>query len=159
MAGMGPAPKMPDQRRRRNAPAAGEWRVLPSEPYRGRRPHLPRVRPKGLLASSKATWEEWWTSPMAHMWPEAEWGRLQLAIALQDTVTRHLNLGDTKGLASTMAELRQTLDSLGLTAKGRQDRRWLLPVAAQEATPDVPDELANRREKSNVRRLRAVDSS
>jgi len=159
MAGKGPSPKLPDQRRRRNAPAAGEWRVLPAEPYRGKRPNLPRV-PRGLLASSKATWEEWWSSPMAHMWPEADWGRLQVAIATHDTITRRLAAGDIKGLASTMAELRQTLDSLGLTPKGRQDRRWLLPADAEEATPDVPDdELAKRREKSNVRRLKAVDSS
>ncbi len=153
MAGRGPAPKPPDQRRRRNKPTAGEWRLLPAETYSGPVPPLPRIK-GGLQEATKKTWASWWLSPVAHMWTEADWPLVQNAIALQERFNRSLTSGSSIP-TSLLTQQRLILDSLGLTPKGRQDRRWMLPAdsddQADDVDPDVPDELEPRR------RLKAVD--
>ncbi len=106
--------------------------TLLAEPYRGPRPRLPRVK-GGLLAATKATWEAWWRSPMAHRWHPVGWCQLERLIALSDQLTRQLYRGE---MSSPLAkEIRALEDGLGLTEKGRRNLRWRLP---DEGDPDAP---------------------
>jgi hypothetical protein len=73
MAGRGPAPKPKDQRRRRNAPARGEWVDLPpvDEPVL---PELPK-RPRGTgrwHPRTVALWEAWRQDPATTQFGPAE---------------------------------------------------------------------------------------
>ena len=122
MAGRGPAPKRADQRRRREAPKAGDWVRLPSEPYEGPRPRMPELETLEAIA----TWELWWGSPMAHMWSEGDWPGLLRLIMLID------------GSASLEAlkETRLQEERFGLSPKGRQTLRWVLPDG-ESALADV----------------------
>lgn len=120
MAGNGPAPKLPEQRRRRNAPAAGEWVTLPADPYEGPRPPIPDL--ENLHAVY--TWDAWWSSPMAHMWDEGDWpGLVRLILMLDGNVT-----------LDVMREVRLQEERFGLSPKGRQSLRWRLPDQGK----DVP---------------------
>lgn len=156
MAGHGPTPKLPGNRSNRAKPSRGEWVTLPAEPFRGKRPSLPRVH-GGLSAESKSIWEGWWKSPMAHMWqPSSDYPRLQRLIRMVDMVNRALSSdGLFPGFASMQTEIRHLEDGLGLSEKGRRDLRWLLSA-------DEP-ELAEVRHLEAVRdnrprqRMKAVD--
>ena len=117
MAGNGAAPKDPEQRRRRNVPTAGEWMVLPAEPFKGAKPNTP----KGLSAHALETWRQWWSSPMAWMWSAADWPALTRLIILIDEY-------DEFGSLDRLKEIRLQEDRFGLSPKGRQGLRWRLPV-------------------------------
>src|SRR6478752_917709 len=113
MAGRGPAPD--PQRVRRGEPERGDWKPSPDG---GWQHDLPEP-PSGLLPSSVAVWEGWFRSWWAGNWTEDDVPQLKLVIRLWDRVHR----GDIKRLG----ELRQLMDSFGLTAKGQMDRRWERP--------------------------------
>lgn len=101
-----------------------------------RRPPMPQPFPKGgFSAASKREWERWWSSPMASMWDESDRGTLEMLVRMVDEWWE----SPTTKLAT---EIRQVKDSLGLTPKGRQDRRWLLPSddAVEEAPVESPVE-------------------
>ncbi|MDF1596961.1 MAG: hypothetical protein P1T08_12855 [Acidimicrobiia bacterium] len=151
MAGRGPAPKLPGERRRRNMPERGEWTVLPAEPYEGSKPNLPRVS-GGLLKETKYTWIRWWESPMAHMWIESQWADLTRAIRIEDTVARMLAHSETKGIGTLLIGLDRLKKSLGLTEPGRRDLRWLLPTEAEELA-----EVHQLHVVEPKRRVKAVD--
>lgn len=114
MAGRGPAPKQ--HRRRRNTPTAGDWITLPDEPYKGTKPR----RPPGLHDRAVRTWEQWWASPMAHMWDQADHPGIVRLIRLIDQFEK---TGSTKNIA----EIRLQEERFGLSPKGRQGIRWRLP--------------------------------
>ena len=119
MAGRGPAPKAPEQRVRRNPPAAGEWVDLPTEPYDGPKPPLPDLE----TLEAVWTWEQWWSSPMAHMWTRADWpGLLRLICMI-----------DNSGALEVKKEIRLQEERFGLSPKGRQSLRWRI---VEE--PEVP---------------------
>ena len=113
MAGRGPAPDT--QRIRRGAPARGEWTPSPDGGWQ----HPIPEPPPGLTAHSVSVWEDWFRSWWAGNWSTDDLPVLRLTIRLYDRVMR----GDVK----RMGELRQWLDSMGITPKGRQDRRWQAP--------------------------------
>ena len=121
MAGMGPAPKPDHLRRRRNAPTISGT-VLPA---RGRTGPTPKLgdHPAGekWLKIARDTWREWWHSPPATQWSTAaDRVAVYRAIVLFDEWAR----GSTRrGLE---AELRLSMDGLGLTPKGRQQLRWTI---------------------------------
>jgi len=159
MAGHGPSPKQKDERVNRATPQRGEWTTLPSDPYKGPRPDLRGLPIRGALsASSKRAWASWWSSPMAHMWTEAEWPKLLRLLAVGELVNRMTKDGITRGLSSLLTEQRHLEDGLGISEKGRRDLRWLLPDGDHTGSSVVSeaDELAKRRE-ARVRRRRAVD--
>ena len=114
--------------------------TLPSEPFVGSKPRMPR----GLLASSKGSWQRWWRSPMAHLWTEAQWHQVERLVLLVDRARRQLSAGEK---TPDLGELRQLEDRLGISEKGRRDLRWRLPVeepdgpiaAVVELSRDRPD--------------------
>jgi hypothetical protein len=149
MPGRGPAPKSKETRVNRAKPQRGEWITLAGEPFKGPKPTLPRVH-GGLLESTKKTWADWWSSPMAHQWHKADWPVLTQLIVMTDRVTRALNTGDFfTGFASMVTEARYLRDQLGLTEKGRRDLRWSLPdgMAESEDLPASVTSLTERRRK------------
>jgi hypothetical protein len=113
MAGRGPAPD--PQRVRRGKPARGDWSPSPDG---GWQHDLPEP-PPGLLSASVTVWEGWFKAWWAGNWTQDDVPQLRLVIRLWDRVHR----GDIKRLA----ELRQLMDSFGLTPKGQMDRRWERP--------------------------------
>lgn len=124
MAG-GNAPKDPNQRRRRNAPARGEWRPTPGVGWQ----HGPIPDPPdGLKAETVDAWRAWFRA-----WFAANWGRedlpgLRVVAQLFDEGVRG------NGGAAARAELRLWMDQYGITPKGQQDRRWKPPAAEPKPT-------------------------
>lgn len=121
MAGRGPAPKT--QRFRRNDPMRGEWQPSPEGGWQ----HDLPAPPAGLAQGSVATWQTWFKSWWAGHWTEDDLPGLGLLIRLYDRVNR----GDVRRLG----ELRQLMDSYGITPKGQQDRRWARPEPPKPMTP------------------------
>lgn len=83
---------------------------------------------------TRIQWEAWMEDPATALWNKGD-----LAFAI-DTIYLHAT-----GASGKSAEIRLRMESLGLTPKGRADRRLLLPdepVPAGDAagTPaDAPD--------------------
>jgi hypothetical protein len=125
MAGRGPAPD--PQRVRRGKPARGDWKPSPDS---GWQHDLPEP-PPGLLTSSVTVWEGWFRAWWAGNWTEDDVPQLKLVIRLWDRVHR----GDIRRLG----ELRQLMDSFGITPKGQMDRRWERP--APPKPPSMLDRL------------------
>lgn len=113
MAGRGPAPDL--NRYRRADPARGEWKPSTDGGWQGEVPALPA----GLRPSSAAVWDTWFHAWWAAHWTPDDLPGLRLVISLYDRVSR----GDVRRLG----ELRQLMDSYGISPKGQQDRRWLRP--------------------------------
>ena len=132
MAGKGPPPKA--QRYRRPAPARGEW--TPAD--EGGWEHTMPEPPAGLLKSSQEVWRTWFGAWWAANWTPDDLPGLRLLIRLYDRVSR----GDVRRLG----ELRQLLDSYGVTPKGRQDRRWTPPESLGRRAPTRLDLLRARRD-------------
>lgn len=126
----GPLPK--EARRRRNQPARGDWVELgPLED-----PVVPDL-PADVIwrGETRLAWAAWWSDPVS-----AQWSPADVAYA-GDTIRLH-----NDWLRSQMGELRQRMDALGLTPKGKKDLRWR-----------IVDETVRREEPaSTVRRLKAV---
>lgn len=121
MAGIGPPPKDPSERRRREPPGRGDWVHAPGVGWQHGEVPPP---PTKLLKASRDAWATWMASWVAAHWaPELLPGLRQL-IRLYDRVER--------GEFQRAGELRLTLEVYGLTPKGVQDRRWK-PPAEEEA--------------------------
>lgn len=139
MAGRGPAPKDPAQRRRRNEPTRGEWVDLPAltEPVLPKLPTFYRNRAK-FSQRMKSAWDAWRQDPATTQFGPAEIAAaLELAYLMEAMIR-----GDEKA-----AEIRLRMDGLGLTAKGKRDLRWRVVSEATEAAKGPMAE---------VRELRAV---
>lgn len=138
----GPAPKSPEERRRRNIPAAGEWVTLPAEPYDGPRPKLPsRLGGNRPRKATLDTWRRWWSSPMAWLWDEGDWPGLIRLLVVVDEFHR-------SGKLALVTEIRLQEDRFGLSPKGRQALRWRLPGAE--------DDLREEQTREPRRRFRVV---
>jgi hypothetical protein len=146
MAGTGPAPKDPSQRRRRNEPARGEWFNLP--PLKG--PFLPplpkRAKDAGVWsARTRRAWAAWRKDPATQMYSEAEVDSvIDLAYVHEEWVR-----GDNR----LISEVRLRMDGLGLTPKGKKDLRWKVI----DELPPPPAEAMIVHTASSRERLRAVD--
>src|SRR5688572_14770614 len=117
MAGRGPAPKAPAERRNHHEPQRGDWTLVLA--HDNKPPKLP-PRGKGRGAWSprtRAAWNAWWSDPVSPLWSE---GDRDLVLHLADV----FELWIREGMSSFASEVRQLRDHLGLTPKGRQDRRW-----------------------------------
>ena len=141
MAGTGRRLKPEGSRRNRVKPERGEWVTLPSELFDGA-PGLPRAgAPRGGWSTpAKKEWSRWWASPMAHMWDETDSSNLEMLLLMIDEWW-------SNPTAAAFAQIRQMKDSLGLTPKGRQDRRWRLPDGVPDLVEVPPSvtKLADRR--------------
>lgn len=149
MAGSGRPPKPPETRRNRHAPRTGEWVLIPAELERPVLPPLPR-RARGdgpWSARTRAAWKAWRADPVTSQYGPADIDLALHAIWLLEACVR-----DPK--PSLAAEVRLLRDSLGLTPKGRQDRRWkVVPATDAEVV-----ELDDARTRRSIRhRLRAID--
>lgn len=123
----GPAPKSDAERRRRNAPARGEWTAAPGEGWQ----HGPVPKPpSGLVKASKDAWETWFAAWFAAHWSPSDLPGLRQLVRLYDQVERD------PSVASLQSQLRQMMDIYGVTPKGQQDRRWKRPEGLVET--EVP---------------------
>lgn len=138
MAGRGPAPKA--RRYRRTKPARGDWTPSPDGGWQHDLPAAPR----GVLPASGRIWEGWFRAWWAGHWTPDDVPMLRFIIRLYDRVLR----GDLKRLP----ELRQWLDTYGITPKGQQDRRW------QRPEPPGPGRSPGSRSTLPRPRIRATDS-
>lgn len=116
----GPAPAA--NRRRRNAPARGDWSQ--DEALGWQHGEVP-APPKGLNAAAKDTWSTWMGSWFAAHWEPADLPALTIVIKL------YARAWSGRATSSERSELRQLMDSYGITPKGQQDRRWAPPAAAE----------------------------
>ena len=109
MAGNGPAPKMPEERRNTRAPQRGEWKDLfPLE-----KPVLPELPDGDWPEVTVAVWAAWRSDPVT-----GEYSPADIAYAL-DTIRIHAAM-----TPSNASEVRLRADALGLTPKGKRDLRW-----------------------------------
>lgn len=123
MAGKGPPPSA--NRRRRNAPARGDWKPSPGVGWQ----HKPFPKPPtGLEKEALDTWSTWFKAWFAAHWMPEDLPVLRQIIKLYDLVER----AGIKASTADRTELRQLMDNYGITKKGQQDRRW---------TPPKQDEL------------------
>lgn len=124
MAGM-PAPKSPENRVRRAAPARGDWQVAVGVGWQhGEVP----AAPTGLTDTTVEAWQTWMGAWFASFWTPEDLPGLRRLVILYDRVERNPDS------AALVSQLRQYLDMYGITPKGQQDRRWAPPVE-QSATP------------------------
>ena len=128
MAGRGPAPKDPGQRRRYNQPARSEWVDL--EPLT--KPVLPPAE-KTWSTSAQRAWRYWRQDPVT-----SQYGPADIHAILE--LARWYDIMD-------FAEQRRRMNELGLTPKGKRDLRWRTPAEVKT--------LAEQ--KTPVRRLHIVD--
>jgi hypothetical protein len=134
----GPTPKDRSARRRRNAPAGGEWVDL----YPLAEPVLEELDDADeWSARARGTWEAWRQDPATTQWSPAH-----IAYAAATLVL--IELDEREPTTSLAAEIRLRLDGLGLTPKGRRNLRWRIGPAEVVEHPASP-----RR-----RRLRAIET-
>lgn len=129
---MAPAPKPDGHKRRRNL-AAHEWRYLPDGPSGIEAPPMPTKRRGKWTNEAKSAWMEWWASPMARVWVEADKVALRRAIRLLDDIA--------SGHSTEHAALTAIEDRLGLTPKSRRLLQWEIDraSAAVVQTPRRPE--------------------
>lgn len=138
----GPPPKDPGARRRRNAPARGEWVDLDPLPAPILDP-LPDLEGEAWSPNTFAMWEAWRADPVTAFWTPAD-----LAYAM-DTIMLHQAM-----TPSNANEIRLRMDGLGLTPKGKRDLRYRVPEQVAEIV-----ELKGKPRGGKMpqaRRLRAV---
>lgn len=133
-----PIPKLPAQRRNRNAPRSGEWR--PSKGHGWQHGPIPPC-PDGLSAETQAAWATWMSVGFAvsNLYP-GDLPGLRVIARLHDAFTN--------GDMTRATELRLWLDTYGLTPHGLQQRRWQ-PPATEDPKP----------RSSTLARLRVVDAT
>ena len=127
MAGRGPAPKSPGQRRRFNQPARSEWIDL--EPLS--KPVLPPGRGE-WGENAKRAWAAWRQDPVTTQWGPADVLFAMELCRLYDQLPA--------------GEARLRADSLGLSPKGKRDLRWRTPQEVKAIAEQAP-----------VRRLRLTE--
>lgn len=124
MAGRGPAPKL-DRRNKSDVPQRGEWQAAAGVGWQ--HGEIPACPARGSAA--RATWAAWMGSWFAAHWAPEDLPGLRLVIRLWEKA----DAGRASG--SERSELRQLMDSYGITPKGQQDRRWRAPERAEAAAP------------------------
>ncbi len=163
MAGRGPAPKDPEQRRRRNATSGFD--ELPAAGHAGPCPKLGAGyevqldvddleddEPSTVVVAFRAETREWYaawaSSPMATRFTQVDWNRLRWVIApLFDRFIR----APGKELAG---ELRLQESLLGATVMDRQ--RLRVRVAEPDTPPARPRKPRGKSAAARRARLRAV---
>jgi hypothetical protein len=122
-----PKPDGHSRRTRRTAQfaylAAGPSGITP--------PPLPPKNRRGPWTNdARSAWMEWWASPMAHAWIEADKVSLRRAIRLVDDLAA--------GRSENHGALTALEDRLGLTPKARRTLAWEIDRAGSIAPPAPP---------------------
>lgn len=146
MAGRGPAPKFPEERRNRAPKARGEWIEIPASSG-ARVPVLPK-RAAGSGAWSTATraaWSAWWGDGASTTWTPADRDAVVQCARLFEEAVR-----DPR--PTRWGEVRHWMDGLGLTPKGKRDLRLRIVEPDDQATSSGPapvgvTRLADRRSR------------
>jgi len=120
----GPAPKPPEERRRRNAPEGGEWKAAPGQGWQ--HGAIPKP-PSGLLKVTKDAWDIWMRSWFAAFWTPEDLPGLRVIAKLYDQVER--------GEYQRAGELRLQMTAYGMNPEGQQKRRWKRPEQPVESQP------------------------
>lgn len=130
---MPPGPAPSKTRRRRNAPAHGEWQPSPGSGWQ----HGPIPEPAdGLLAVSRETWQTWFQAWFASHWTPADLPGLRLLITQYDAIQR-------SGVkANDVTALVRLMDNYGITPAGQQSRRWEAPKGDPEEKPAATPETS-----------------
>lgn len=135
MAGNGPAPKPPEERRNTRAPQRGEWKDL----YPLDAPILPELPEGDWPPTTVSTWAAWRSDPVT-----IEYSPADIAYAL-DTIRIHAVMSP-----SSASEVRLRADSLGLTPKGKRDLRWRIVDERPEDQVKAPV-LAKSKDEQRAR--------
>lgn len=123
----GPAAKFPENRARRNKPAAGEWQTLP--PLVGViLPDLPELEGGTWTSRTQRMWAGWRQDPVT-----AVYGPSEIAMAVELAFLYEKACRDVMS-PSRWSEVRQWMDRLGLTLKGKRDLRLRIDAAAPLAS-------------------------
>lgn len=130
MAGRGPAPKDPDERRRRNADPIGTSTLIEDDEIRG--PDLPGGIEWPL--PTLAWWQTWRTSAQAQRFAQTDWD------FLVDTALLHARFW--KGDVKVAGELRLRVAKFGATVEDRQRLREQIgdPKAEQQSKAVTGDD-------------------
>lgn len=143
MAGKGPPPKDPAQRRRRNKEQRHALPPTPVEP-------APLPFPDAMCSDPRV--RSWWQaivdSPMAARYEQTDWVRVDELVVLVAEYWRAVDEGDVPTMLKLAQERRLQESLLGVTAVDRARLRWDVERPKVEAESPVND----RR-----RRLRVVD--
>lgn len=134
MAGSGPAPKFPEQRRNRNEKQRGEWVDIPAHGV-----DVPPMPDGAWSARSIAAWSSWWSDPAATQWTESQFDEVVVLLALTEEFWQ--------GNYTRANEMRLRSDGLGLTQKGKRDLRWRI---GEGEAPPKPKPAAKRRSRLKV---------
>lgn len=143
MAGRGPAPKPQGERRNRNQPRRGDWIELrPLE--KPRVPDLPLapIHDAGWSERTIRAWGNWWKDPASQMWQGADVDLVEHLAYVHEQWAR-------KGSANLLTEIRYLREALGLTPKGKQDRRW--KVAPPGDVVDIDDQRSASEKMKEMR--------
>ena len=124
MAGNGPLPKDPSQRRRRNADAVTTT-VLPASGPDGPTPEFPGGH--DYDSRTLAWYETWRSSPQAATFLPTDWQRLHM---LAELVQQYWE----EPRKELLAEIRLNEASLGGTAADRMRLRWTV-AEPEDSTP------------------------
>lgn len=142
MAGRGRAPKDASRRTNRHPPARGEWIDLPEL----REPVIPDLpADQDYTHHAEATWLAWQQDRATTQWGPSEIAFARETIYLIDSLHRKVS-------SVLAAEIRQRMDGLGLTPKGKRDLRWRVPEKTEAEVVDLP--TPEQRE----RKVRAVEA-
>ena len=140
MAGVGRVPKPKNQRRHRVPLARGDWvDLVPIA-----KPKVPKMPPSesetGWSERSKRAWAAWWKDPAAQMWSGADIDLAEHLLWVHEVWVR-------KSTTNILTELRQLREQLGLTPKGKQDRRWRVTPPGDVVELDDQREAVGAREE------------
>lgn len=95
---------------------------------------------------TRRAWKAWWADPASTQWGP---GDVDLVEHLADIYEQWVR----ESKAAFATEVRQTRDILGLTPKGKQDRRWM--VAPPAEVHDLEEAKAGRSAADRMKELRA----
>ncbi len=148
----GPAPKAAAVRRNHHPPLRGEWIDLPTA--LPKTPTLPN-RGKGRgswSARTRRAWKAWWRDPACTQWGPADLDLLEHLADIHEEYVRERR-------TNTASEIRQVRDSLGLTPKGKQDRRWRVRPIGEVVEMTERKSAASRMEELRQRAAAAERST
>lgn len=122
MGGQGPAPKDPSQRSGTAIPKRGEWQDLP--PLAS--PILPELEGEWSYRT-REMWDGWRAD-----WVTQTFGPSEVAMAIGLAYLHEQAVSDPRQVTQRWTEVRQWMDRLGFTMKGKRDLRLRLAEVAEE---------------------------
>ena len=142
MAGRGAAPKPVDQRINNHAARRGEWQNATGIGWQhGDAPEAP----DGLMSATAEAWKVWMGAWYASFWTPEDLPALRQLARIYDQVERD------PSNASLHTQLRQTMDTWGITPKGQQDRRWAPPLEEGESAGHPAKRSGTKRDRRDLK--------